>query len=310
MIFCRRLSALTWFGKSFRTSISNILTRKRPSATSHRSYVCSAAILHAVRARCCGLSLRSFDDSADHRLNADIVAPIFAFRDTNDEIIQVKKATVKDILGGFGVLLQGWAIDWRNFFALADAGTPKAGRVQPAYKIDTSLVNLLVHLPGFDQDPPATLASRNLIRGVNLRLHSRQHVAHAMSIVPVKDEELMVGKATEDDKGDRKPLASLSRGFYKRVPLWFYVLAEAMQPFVAKPDDKMPVTLGPAGGRIVAETFAGLLNGDSTSYLCQAPLFRPEPKFAPRGRFALASCFGQWRAEALRRSRKRDQGGN
>jgi Animal haem peroxidase len=223
-----------------------------------------------------------------YRLNADIVAPIFAFRDTNDKIIQVKKATVKDTLGGFGVLPQGWAIDWRNFFALADAGAPKAGRVQPAYKIDTSLVNPLVHLPGFDQDPPATLASRNLIRGVNLRLPSGQHVAQAMSIVPIKDEELIVGKATEDDKGDWKPLASLSRGFYKQAPLWFYVLAEAMQPFVAKPDDKMPITLGPVGGRIVAETFAGLLIGDSTSYLCQAPLFRPDPKFAPRGRFGIA----------------------
>ena len=33
--------------------------------------------------------------------------------------------------------------------------------------------------------------------------------------------------------------------------------------------------LGPVGGRIVAETFAGLLLGDSSSYLSQNPLWTP-----------------------------------
>ena len=33
--------------------------------------------------------------------------------------------------------------------------------------------------------------------------------------------------------------------------------------------------LGPVGGRIVAETMAGLMLGDSSSYLSQNPLWRP-----------------------------------
>jgi hypothetical protein len=39
--------------------------------------------------------------------------------------------------------------------------------------------------------------------------------------------------------------------------------------------DEEPVTLGPVGGRIVAETLVGLVYGDGHSYLQQDPNWKP-----------------------------------
>jgi hypothetical protein len=44
--------------------------------------------------------------------------------------------------------------------------------------------------------------------------------------------------------------------------------------------------LGPVGGRIVAETFAGLMLADSSSYLSQYPLWKP--RYGHNGTFRLA----------------------
>jgi hypothetical protein len=49
-------------------------------------------------------------------------------------------------------------------------------------------------------------------------------------------------------------------------------LAEAQQHF--KKDDT-PIRLGPVGGRIVTETFVGLLLGDGYSFLTQDPHWHP-----------------------------------
>lgn len=51
-------------------------------------------------------------------------------------------------------------------------------------------------------------------------------------------------------------------------PLWFYVLREAA---VAENGER----LGPAGARIVAEVFIGLMQGDNKSFLTQEPDWRP-----------------------------------
>jgi hypothetical protein len=50
--------------------------------------------------------------------------------------------------------------------------------------------------------------------------------------------------------------------------LWFYALKEAELRAEGK-------TLGPVGGRIVAEVFIGLLEGDQMSYLRQDPEWTP-----------------------------------
>ena len=67
--------------------------------------------------------------------------------------------------------------------------------------------------------------------------------------------------------------AASSRGAHRSGT----VLAEAQQQFR---DDATPIRLGPVGGRIVMETFAGILLGDSHSFLSQDPTWTPvKPDF-------------------------------
>src|SRR5262249_54913437 len=72
-------------------------------------------------------------------------------------------------------------------------------RVQPAYKIDTSLVSPLRNLPFINAREPAMLATRNLLRGFQMGLPSGQVVAEAMGEDHEWDKNLRVGKATEED---------------------------------------------------------------------------------------------------------------
>jgi hypothetical protein len=211
-------------------------------------------------------------------------------------------------LNGFGAFPRSWAIDWNLFFDLDGKGQQRVGkaRVQPAYKLDTSLVNPLAFLPEFSKvngAPPLTLknlqaaptvppqlanlAERNLRRGVALGLPSGQAVACALGEEPLADAEILIGKATFEDAFQNKAnptLASLAPGFAGKAPLWCYVLAEAAAGWMrevresGKKDaeaDQLPIRLGPVGGRIVAETLIGLLWGDPTSFLRRNPGFRP-----------------------------------
>ena len=207
-------------------------------------------------------------------------------------------------LNGFDEFPQQWAIDWSLFFDIK--GSIKLGgtrRVQPAYKIDTSLVNPLGFLPEFSDpalaagseltvkamqnkpvDPvmnPANLAQRNLLRGLSMGLPSGQNVARAMGVKPIADQDLRVGKAVLGDLNNNKPLVELDKSFADNAPLWFYVLAEAQHEFIERAKasgkgDEEPVRLGTVGGRIVAETLIGLLWADGSSYLRQAPNWKPD----------------------------------
>jgi hypothetical protein len=180
----------------------------------------------------------------------------------------------------FGEFKNNFAIDWRLFFDFGNKPnlfSPE--RIQPAYKIDTSLVNPLGKLP-----PPITgearpsLAELNLIRGTKLRLPSGQAVAKAMGHEPIPDSKLVVGKANEDGmgkKGTNKSITDLSPNFAGNAPLWFYILGEAQQQFK---DNDTPIHLGPVGGRIVGEVFTGLLYGDNNSVL-NHPTWRPYADF-------------------------------
>ena len=53
-----------------------------------------------------------------------------------------------------------------------------------------------------------------------------------------------------------------------RTPLWYYILREAS---VIENGER----LGPVGGRIVAEVFLGLIQGDRASFLSQDPDWQP-----------------------------------
>ena len=81
--------------------------------------------------------------------------------------------------------------------------------------------------------------------------------------------------------------------FADNCPLWTYVLAETEVTEMLVPTttgDRGVNTrqLGPVGGRIVAETFVGLLTGDSSSYLSVDPLWTPLPAYQKSGKFGLA----------------------
>ncbi|MEA2572258.1 MAG: hypothetical protein QOI24_4259 [Acidobacteriota bacterium] len=186
-------------------------------------------------------------------------------------------------LTGFGEFPGNWAIDWTLFFRFRkDAPTTGPSRVQPAYKIDTSIVNPLGNLPAVIADKIPSLAERNLLRGLRMNLPSGQTIARHMGLTPIPDDKLVVGKATQEDKATNKKLTTFSANFADNAPLWYYVLAEAQQQATS---DTAPIHLGDVGGRIVAEVFVGLLLGDNHSYLAQEPNWKP--LFGQGGRFGI-----------------------
>jgi hypothetical protein len=138
-------------------------------------------------------------------------------------------------------------IDWQTFFDFGD------GRARRNKRIDTKLSTVLFELMGQPQDEPISLASRNLIRSLTMKVPSGQRVAKAMQL-PVLSPPDLDDLSTFNLQG--------------RTPLWFYVLREA--DVVAKGE-----RLGPVGGRIVVEVIIGLIQGDPHSYLRQDPDWTP-----------------------------------
>jgi hypothetical protein len=222
-------------------------------------------------------------------------------------------------LNGFRKFPDTWAIDWNLFFEtrgkLDDPNNRGPERVQPAYKIDSSLVNPLaflpefsseIHPPGGDLKPDAdghpapqsgavsNLAHRNLLRGLSMGLPSGQTVARHMGLEPIPDAELKVGKANADGIKGNASIVELGKSFEDNAPLWFYILAEAQHRWVTEAAKKsnddaknaVHTRLGPVGGRIVAETLIGLMLGDRHSFLSQWPTFKP--MFMNNGKFGMA----------------------
>jgi hypothetical protein len=209
-------------------------------------------------------------------------------------------------LGGFRPIPRGWAIDWQFFTGLAPGAeiTALGPRNKPirimrepqkAYKIDTSLVAPLGDLPPDIASDPNILALRNLERGAAFWLPTGQQVARALGEKPIPDEELVIGKATAEDRDKLQLLRDIAPGFADRAPLWAYILSEAQvtswdraRKGAWMDPDSVPIKLGPVGGRIVADVFAALLLGDRTSYLRLGAPFTPIKKFTRDGRFGLA----------------------
>jgi hypothetical protein len=146
-------------------------------------------------------------------------------------------------------------IDWQTFFDFGD------GRFRTNKKIDTKLSSILFNLMGQAQGEPTSLASRNLLRALTMKVPSGQRVAAAMQLPAL-------GPGDFDDLKDLH--------LEKRTPLWFYVLREA--ELMANGEH-----LGAVGGRIVAEVIYGLIEGDGQSYLRQDPDW--EPTYGQSGSF-------------------------
>jgi hypothetical protein len=211
-------------------------------------------------------------------------------------------------LTGFHEFRSNWAFDWGRFMDLApldfgDQDNPadpgNKNRLQLAYKIDTSLVDPLGHLPNPPFDPPLSLggtpllslAQRNLMRGWRMRLPNGQAVARAMGVEPLQDSEILIGKFTGDQNDIKGQITDFADAFAEDCPLWVYILAETKEVTVQLNTNQGAKAiktrqLGPVGGRIVAETFIGLMLCDETSYFIQDPIWKPS-KANAQGRFGL-----------------------
>jgi Animal haem peroxidase len=200
----------------------------------------------------------------------------------------------KTDLRGFERFQRNWAVQWDLFFAgLSPSKKQKPhtmNRVQPAYKIDTSLSAALGNMPFVFKEPMPSLAARNMIRGSWLGLPSGQAVARALHEKPLSDEHLRVYLPRAGRRRARHiPLTHISASFRGKAPLWFYILAEAQHEFSG-------AKLGCVGGRIVMETFVGLMLADRHCFLNQNPGWKPE--LSRRGKFGMAELVHQalsWR---------------
>ncbi len=171
-------------------------------------------------------------------------------------------------------------IQWRNFFPFQ---TPPAAPILRARPIDTFLERPLSLLPEQlvdDKDAiRRSLPVRNRLRGKALGLPSGQAVARAMGIpesailgagtpAPITSRGIANGNAA-DLGGTRVSLGDVQAAFREQMPLWYYILKEAEIVHGG-------ARLGPVGGRIVAETMAGLLHADRFSFLNMEPLWEPQ----------------------------------
>lgn len=203
-------------------------------------------------------------------------------------------------LRGFREFPSQWAIDWRFFIGLEqldygsdDATDPRnKNRLQLAYKIDTSIVNPLGHLPSDIAAHPHALALRNLERGWRMRLPSGQAIARAMGEIPLADADIKIGKFTGDPADTLTPIVDIDPAFADNCPLWTYILAETVPQAITIQTSQGDQTLearqlGPVGGRIVAEVMVGLMLSDSSSYLALDPRWTPDADLIENGRFGL-----------------------
>jgi hypothetical protein len=157
-----------------------------------------------------------------------------------------------DLLGGFRAPRR--YIGWQTFFDLGD------GQVKPNKRVDETISTALFNLPmptiaPHTEAAPLVLPQRNLLRALTWGLPSGQGVARTMGVDPLSSKDLA-------------DIANVYRPFGSSTPLWYYILAEGR--VAAK-----GLTLGPVGGRIVAETLIELLRSDPGSYLSASPGFQP-----------------------------------
>jgi len=150
-------------------------------------------------------------------------------------------------------------VNWKFFI---DTNVPFPPLPPPATRqsslIDTKIAGPLLNLP-FSVIPnipgvPRSLATRNLLRGEKLGLPSGQDVARKMKLPVLTPQQIW----PEELQQHRE----------KPAPLWFYILREAEVQNGGK-------HLGAVGGRIVAEVFIGLLQGDIKSYINVKPKWKP-----------------------------------
>lgn len=187
-----------------------------------------------------------------YQLNAGLGhLPVFSQAGDTDHLADLR---------GFRPLPSGWDIEWHRFFD----GLPGSGpETQRARLFDTKLVPSLHRLPGKVDAMQRSLAELNLRRGVALQLPSGEEVAVVVE-----------GKLHLDP-----PTTPVTGGFSHPTPLWFWFLKEA--------EATGGQSLGPVGGRVVAEVLVGLAQNDRSSFLRKQPSWKPN-LVPEKGDFSIA----------------------
>ncbi|GBL21322.1 hypothetical protein EMGBS4_13820 [Acidimicrobiaceae bacterium] len=120
-------------------------------------------------------------------------------------------------LVGFSAAPSNFGIDWSRFFSRS--GRSETG-VQSSYKIDASITNSLSLLPlPVTSAGPANLAKRNLLRSSQLGLPTGQDVARALGVRVLRDDEILIGKAT-GVATEATPITKLAPSLAGKTPLW------------------------------------------------------------------------------------------
>lgn len=193
-----------------------------------------------------------------YRISTDFARPLFS---PPGAVATPGDVLPSDLSGGRRIAPEQ-VVEWNRFFSTGGNTT----NLQIGKRFDTLVSPPLLNLPfasGSASDPQS-LPVRNLLRGHIFGLPSGQDVAVAMGEVPLTADE--IGQPASD------------LGFGESTPLFFYCLKEAE----VKANG---VTLGPVGGRIVAEVFIGLIQGDKSSYLRTDPRWRPH--LGKKGAFSM-----------------------
>jgi hypothetical protein len=191
-----------------------------------------------------------------------VVAPIFSGA-SNDEV------DPNDLRGGKRAPRR--FVEWDRFFVVPDRRPPALSKkIDP--RLSTALFGLPPGAPGAvsmvgagTPANPDSLAQRNLLRSLAFGLPSGQAMAQRAGIPVLSPKDLE----------EVKPL-----GFHLSTPPWYYMLRESEVVHQG-------TRLGPLGGRIVAEVFIGVLQGDRSSFLSANPRWRPELANA-QGEFTMA----------------------
>ncbi|WPB74715.1 heme peroxidase family protein [Archangium violaceum] len=198
--------------------------------------------------------------------NAGFGAPIF------DDALDPAAADPNDLRGGKRATRR--FVDWSRFFE-GLGGDPARRNISKLIdsRLSTRLFTLLSGAPGqvgganlATITNPQSLAQRNLLRSLALRLPSGQAMAKRLGIKPRRFDELK----------------DLGVGFETSTPPWYYILKESEVE-----EGNKGARLGAVGARIVAEVFVGVLRGDRFSFLNANPNWKPELANA-EGKFLMA----------------------
>lgn len=165
-------------------------------------------------------------------------------------------------------LPSNWIIDWRRYFDFGTPATEPNFEFNHSRRLDPFIIEQLHTLPD-----GSNLPFRNLKRGVMMRLPSGQDVANFMK-THVKKPVLTPDEIASGTDG----AVAKGLGLHKKTPLWYYILKEAQ---VRTGGER----LGPYGGRLVAEVFTGIVQGDDDSFMSQKNW---KPSLGPvAGRFTM-----------------------